>query len=154
MTEKPRDIEAQSVTWLTDAERQDMDSRREWIYKYPQFFGNAATVEGKLALVETVLKDEKALAGGRYALQCLGIVLGDAIAQAKDMTWYMLQSDMGKGPCLGIPETTVKIVPVTVFADLVARGDKIDVPDIFNYFTTSVDRLKAEYATMVAGSSR
>lgn len=152
MTEQPRDIEVESVEWLTDAERQDMDSRREWIYKYPGFFGNASTVDGKLQLIETVLKDEKALAGGRFALQCLGIVLGDAIAQAKGMTWYMLKSDIGHGPCLGIPETSVKIVPVTVFADLVARNEPIDVRDIFTYFTTSVDRLKAEYAALVAGS--
>ncbi len=142
----------EKLEWLTDADRQELDARRQWVYNHPGFFGAADTVEGKLDLIAHVLKAGHIAEGSRrYAAQCLGVVLGDAVAQARGMSWFMVSSAAGRAPCLGIAGSGIRIVTVTIIDDELTAGRPVDIHHMFDYFCTSVDRLKAE--TMRAGSA-
>jgi hypothetical protein len=132
-------VDVTNVVWLSDADVAEMDRRRDWVRKYPGFFGDMASPEAKLQMVETILKDKNAVEGGPFMLQSLGIILGDAIAQQKGMTWYMMDTSIGRGPGLGMAGTHVKILPVSVINDRVRAGETIDVRALFDYFCTSVD---------------
>lgn len=136
-----------SIAGLTPAELDDMNRKRAWVAGFPNFFGDLNTVDGKLQLIDTVLADDKAVAGGAFTLQTLGIVLGDAIGQSTGLQWYMLDSNIGRGPCLGLQGTTLKLLPVTVFADEIADGRKPRAREVFDFFMKRFAELKAELPT-------
>ncbi len=133
-----------SLAGLSETEIEDMNRKRAWVAGFPQFFGDANTVDGKLQLIDAVLTDDKAVAGGAFTLQALGIVLGDAIGQETGMKWYMLESNIGRGPCLGLMGTSLKLLPVNVFADEIAAGRKPRARDVFDFFINRLAELKAD----------
>ena len=133
---------------LTEAEVNDLNQRRAWVARYPNFFGDLNTIDGKLAVIDAILQDQKALAMGAFAHQTLGLVLGDAVAQANGMAWYMIDTNRGRGPCIGVPGTTVKVLPWTFFVDQVAEGQKSTAHEAFDYFNRLVQQGKAEYEAL------
>ncbi|MEI9905068.1 MAG: DUF3806 domain-containing protein [Asticcacaulis sp.] len=122
----------------------DLNRQRGRATGYTGFFGNLNTIEGQLQLIDAILADEKAMAGGVLVQQAIGVVLGDAVAQAKGLSWYMLDANIGRGPCLGLPGTTLKLLPVMAFADAIVRGDKPSARDLFDLFCRRFEDLKAQ----------
>jgi hypothetical protein len=49
-------------------------------------------------------------------LQCLGVALGDALAEELQMEWVTVEDEYGKDPALRFPGTTVIAFPLTMIS--------------------------------------
>ncbi len=136
---------------LPDAdEDKGLAVRRNRLHNHDGFFGEVNTIEGKLRLIDHVLKDDKALAD-RVVREALGVVMGDAVAQQKTMTWYMLALDGGRTPCIGLPGTPIKVPAVALMTEALARGEPVKARDMFDDLCRMVDEWKAELQASSTG---
>ncbi|MEI9906178.1 MAG: hypothetical protein WDN06_21430 [Asticcacaulis sp.] len=117
--------------------------RRNRLHNHDGFFGDVGTVDGKLRLVDHVLRDRIAVAD-RLVREALGVVMGDAVAQQKAMTCYMLALDGGRTPCIGLPGTPLKIPTVALTTETRARGEPVKARNMFDDLCRMVDEWKAE----------
>ncbi len=122
---------------LNDADIAMLDERRTWVASYPGFFGNLNQPTGKLQLIDMLLRNESSY--NLNALQSLGVVLGDALVLSRNMQWYMLDTDIGRLPCVGVPETVIKVFPVPYFSDLHARGERTTAHAAYTFFCKAID---------------
>jgi hypothetical protein len=79
-----------------------------------------------------------------YELQCLGIVLGDALALHEGMEWVIVEDAYGRDPALRLPGTSVIAYPLTMISKRVERGDSVDVFALFDAVAADVERMRTE----------
>ena len=103
-----------------------------------------ATSAGKLGAIRALLDAEVFRPDQTYELQCLGIVLGDALAQELGMEWVTVEDAHGRDPAVQIPNTTIILFPLTMISKRVERGEKVDVFDLFNGLSAQVARLRSK----------
>ena len=101
-----------------------------------------ATAAGKLGLVRALLAQRVFRREQTYELQCLGVVLGDALAQELGLQWVMVDDESGRDPALQVPGTTVLLFPLTMLAKRIERGEAVDVFELFNGVAAQVDELR------------
>ena len=101
-----------------------------------------ATPAGKLGTLRALLAAEVFAATQTYKLQCLGIVLGDALVLHSSLEWVIVEDDVGRDPALRLPGTSVIIYPLTMISKRVERGDSVDVFALFNDVSADVERLR------------
>ena len=90
------------------------------------------TVAGKLGLLRTLLDRKVFQPAQTYELQCLGVVLGDAFVQHCGVEWRMVEDQYGRDPCVQLPGSTVVLFPLTMISKQVAKGEPVDVFNLFN----------------------
>jgi len=100
------------------------------------------TVAGKLGLLRALLERKVFQPTQTYELQCLGIVLGDALAQHCGVEWRMVEDQYGRDPCVQLPGSTVVIFPLTMISKRVEKGGQVDVFNLFNGIAAKIAELK------------
>ena len=103
---------------------------------------NYATPAGKLGLLRALLAHRIFRPDQTYELQCLGVVLGDALVQELGLRWMMVEDDAGRDPALQLPGTSVLLFPLTMLAKRIERGEEVDVFHLFNGVAAKVDELR------------
>jgi hypothetical protein len=100
------------------------------------------TVSGKLGLLRALLERGVFQPTQTYELQCLGIVLGDALVQHCGVVWRAVEDQYGRDPCVQIPGSTVVLFPLTMISKRVEKGEPVDVFDIFNKAGAKIEELR------------
>ncbi|NSX55964.1 DUF3806 domain-containing protein [Parasulfitobacter algicola] len=90
------------------------------------------TAAGKLGTLRALLEAGVFEADQTYELQCMGIVLGDALVQQHGFEWVAVEDDFGRDPALRVERTSVLLFPLTMISKRVERGEIVDVFDLFN----------------------
>jgi len=90
------------------------------------------TAAGKLGTLRALLEAEVFKADQSYELQCMGIVLGDALAQQHRFEWVAVEDDFGRDLALRVRQTNVLLFPMTMISKRLERGETVDVFDLFN----------------------
>ena len=145
MTSQPE----QKVSALTDADHQRLREQRAVVEKCladetsRQKYETAA---GKLGTIRAILNADVFKPNQTYALQCLGIVLGDAFVQELKMEWVMVEDQYGRDPAVRVPETTIILFPLTMISKRVERGEKVDVFELFNGIVAKVEEVRQRYS--------
>jgi hypothetical protein len=106
--------------------------------------GKYATDHGKLGVLRAVLEGKVFQPSQTYELQCLGIVLGDVLANQLGMVWRMVEDEYGRDPCLVVDGTSIVLFPLTMISKRFERGEEVDVFDVFNAMAHEVEKLKAD----------
>ena len=101
------------------------------------------TAAGKLGLLRAVLQANLYSVEQTYELQCLGIVLGDALVQEMGMEWVMVDDEYGRTPAVRLANTSLILFPQTMISKRVERGEDVDVFNLFNGVASEVERLQA-----------
>jgi len=101
------------------------------------------TVAGKLGLLRALLERNVFQPAQTYELQCLGIVLGDALVQHCGVEWHMVEDQYGRDPCVQLPGSTVVLFPLTMISKRVEQGEPVDVFNIFNWTASQIAELKS-----------
>lgn len=103
------------------------------------------TAAGKLGLLRALLERGVFQPTQTYELQCMGIVLGDALVQhwgVEWLEWRAVEDDHGRDPCVQVPGTTIVLFPLTMISKRIERGEKVDVFNLFNQSGAKIEELK------------
>ena len=137
----------QKVTVLTVADRKRMDDQRLVIERH--LGGDASkqgykTAAGKLALIRSVLEHNLIKRSQTYELQCLGVVLGDAMVQDMSMEWIMVEDEFGRDPAVRLPKTSIILYPLTMISKRIERGEAVDVLELYDGTMAQVEALRRQ----------
>lgn len=96
---------------------------------------------GKLGTIRALLAAKVFRPSQTRELQCLGIVLGDALVQELAMEWVMVEDEYGRDPAIRLPGTTIIPFPLTMISKRVEKGEEVDVFELFNWVASQIDEM-------------
>ncbi|HTO63278.1 MAG TPA: DUF3806 domain-containing protein [Bradyrhizobium sp.] len=100
--------------------------------------------EGKLRLLDTIVRSDWIARDETWKLQSLGVTFGDALVQKLGLPWVTVEDEYGSGPALHDEGTTIVVFPLTTISKRVERGDAVDVRELFDQACGSITRLRNE----------
>jgi Domain of unknown function (DUF3806) len=123
-----------------------VEKQRTWVRDHynPGSRHKYDTLEGKLRLLETILREKWIEPNETWKLQSLGITFGDALAQELNMHWIMVEDEYGRDPALHDLGTTIVLFPLTSISKRIEKGETVDVRQLFENACQSVARLRVE----------
>ena len=124
----------QIIEALNQEDSSDVEAKRDWVRNHyePQALHKYDTVEGKLAVVDSILSNGWVNPEDTLKLQCLGIAFGDALAQHLGLRWVAVEDEYGRDPALKLDGTSVLVFPMTSISKRIEQGKSVDVYDLFN----------------------
>lgn len=103
-------------------------------------------LDGKLRLLDTILKNKWIAANETVKLQSLGVAFGDALAQHMGLRWVAVEDQYGRDPALILDGTSVRVFPLTTISKRIERGEDVDVYALFEDACRTIERVKNEGA--------
>lgn len=124
----------QTISPLSARDSERLEAQRSVVTSYvsDSSLEKYRTAAGKLGTLRALLEAEVFEVDQTYELQCMGIVLGDALAQQHGFEWVLVEDDFGRDPALRFPQTTVLLFPLTMISKRIEQGEAFDVFDLFN----------------------
>jgi hypothetical protein len=135
----------QKIEALAPDEVVRVENQRSWVRDH---YDDAArhhyeTVEGKLRLLDTILRSNWIEPSETWKLQCLGITFGDAMAQKLGLVWVAVEDEHGRDPALRDEETSIVAFPMTTISKRIESGETVDVKQLFDMACQGVAGLRA-----------
>jgi len=124
----------------------NLAAKRTWVCEH---YEEAArhkynTLDGKLTLVDTILRNNWIAPDETLKLQCLGVTFGDALAQRLGLTWVAVEDKYGRDPALTLEGTSVLVFPLTSISKRIERGEEVEVYRLFEDACSTIERLRRE----------
>ena len=124
----------------------NLAAKRTWVCEH---YEEAArhkynTLDGKLTLVDTILRNNWIAPDETLKLQCLGVTFGDALAQRLGLTWVAVEDKYGRDPALTLEGTSVLVFPLTSISKRIERGEEVEVYRLFEDACSPIERLRRE----------
>lgn len=138
MTQKIESLLPEDVTRL--------EAQRKWVREHypPESENRYQTLEGKLALLDTILKNKWIEPHETLKLQCLGIAFGDALVQKLKLKWIAVEDINGRDPALVVEGTSIITFPLTAISKRIENGEDVDVYQLFESACAKLTALKQE----------
>lgn len=137
----------QKITELTNEDKQRLTKQRTVVEAYlgdDQSKQKYRFAPGKLGTIRAILEANIFKPDQTYELQCLGVVLGDALVQELKMEWIIVEDQYGRDPAVRLPGTTVILYPLTMISKRVEKGEEVDVFTLFNAVAAQVEELQKQ----------
>lgn len=134
----------QKIIGLTPEMTEYIESKRDWVRNHftPNAISKYETIEGKLELLDTIIKSNWIEKNETYNLQSLGITLGDVFVQDLNFVWIEVKDEHGTDPALQLPDTTLIIYPMTMISKRIQAGEEIDIYELYNLLKEKVNEIK------------
>ena len=118
---------------MNSEDRERLAAARDWLKgHFTEDADNAyVPVDGKLRLIDTILKNGWIGSEETWKLQALGVGFGDALEQKLLLEWVAIEDEYGRDPALNWPGTSIYTYPLTAISKRVERGDTVDVVQLF-----------------------
>ncbi len=97
---------------------------------------------GKLSLIARLLEKGVFGAEDTWELQCLGVVLGDALALEPELHWVAYEDEYGRDAVLQFEDTSIVIFPITMISKRIERDEDVDVHQLFELALEEVHRMR------------
>jgi hypothetical protein len=135
---------ATQVTKPTDEELAQIEAQRDWVRGHyePDTRHKYQTIDGKLVLLQAILDAGWIDKSETVKLQCLGVALGDALAQELHMEWITVEDEYGRDPALRLPGTTIMVFPLTMISKRIEDGESVNVEELFEGVCEHVAELR------------
>jgi len=135
---------AQKIEELSEIDIQRIEAQRKWVREHfsPESEFKYQSLDEKLLLLDTILRNKWIEPNETLKLQCLGITFGDALAQQLGLKWVMVEDEYGRDPALIIEGTSIKSFPLTLISKRIERGEDIDVFNLFKSACKTLEELK------------
>jgi len=142
----------QKIEPLSEADAARIEKQRDWVRDHydPEVRHQYDTIEGKLWLLETILRKNWIEPSETRKLQSLGITFGDALVQKMGLFWVAVEDQYGRDPALNDRGTTILIFPLTTISKRVERGETVDVHELFADACGTIARLRTELSGYTA----
>jgi hypothetical protein len=119
--------------WVRDHYKKDAERQYE-------------TLEGKLSLLDTIIRSKWIEPHETWKLQSLGVTLGDALAQKLDLTWVMVEDEHGRDPALRLDGTSIVLFPLTSISKRAEKAEPVNVRSLFEWYCRQMEELKTRGA--------
>lgn len=138
----------QKVEELSSEDTARVESQRKWVRAhYPtESEEKYQTLDGKLTLLDAILKNKWIEQNETVKLQCLGITFGDALAQRLGLKWVAVEDEYGRDPALIMEGTSIIIFPLTSISKRIENGEEVDVSNLFENACAKINELKQQLA--------
>jgi hypothetical protein len=127
---------------------QRIEAQRTWVRDHYELGARHRydSVEGKLEVLEVILRNGWIESAETVKLQSLGIAFGDALAQRLGLSWVTVEDELGRDPALILKGTSIKVFPLTTISKRIERGEVVDVYELFDAACATVQRIKQDGA--------
>jgi hypothetical protein len=98
--------------------------------------------EDDLRLLQRLHDDSILRAGQENELECVGIVFGQVLAAQTPLRWITVEWQGERVLGLQYPNTTVTVLPGSMIAKRVNRGERIDFVSLFRSTVAQVEQMK------------
>ena len=121
-----------------------VEAQRKWVREHyePEAEHKYETIDGKLNLLDTIIRNKWIEPSETLKLQCLGITLGDALVQRLDLKWMSVEDEYGRDPALIMEGTSIVLFPLTMISKRIEAGEEVDIYEIFNGICAKVEEIK------------
>jgi hypothetical protein len=138
----------QKIAPLTQAMADFVESKRDWVRNHfvPESINEYNSIDGKLSLLNTILKSDWIEPTETYKLQSLGITLGDIIVQDLHVVWIEVNDEYGDTPAVQLPGTTIIIYPMTMLSKRIEAGETINIYELHKTLKEYVAEVKTDAA--------
>jgi hypothetical protein len=132
----------QKIEPLNTDDTANLEAKRKWVRNH---YDEAArfkyeTLDGKLHLLDTILRNKWIAPTETLKLQCLGITYGDALAQKLGLEWVAVEDEKGRDPALTKAGTSVLVFPMTSISKRIERGEDIEMYEFFVAACSTIER--------------
>lgn len=136
----------QKIERPTTEDLANIEAKRRWVREHyePDARERYDSIEGKLVLLDTILRNGWIAREETVGLQCLGITFGDALAQKLGLEWCAVEDEYDRDPALTLEGTSIVVFPLTTISKRVERGEVVDVVALFEQACSTVERLRSE----------
>jgi hypothetical protein len=123
----------QNVEALSAADSADVQAKRDWVRSFftPESQHLYEQMDQKLRLLDGILRNKWIPPTETLKLQCLGVALGDALAQKFGLEWVAVEDEYGRDPALRLPGTSFILFPLTMISKRIEKGEPVDVFELF-----------------------
>jgi hypothetical protein len=138
----------QRVEPLNYTDLSDLEAKRNWVRDHYEASAQHAyeTLDGKLRLLDTILRNRWIAPEETLKLQCLGVTFGDALAQRLGLAWMAVEDSQGRDPALIVEGTSIVLFPLTSISKRIERGEQVVIDDLFEGACATIERLRADAA--------
>jgi hypothetical protein len=124
----------------------DLEAKRAWVRDH---YDEAArhkyeTLDGKLSLLDTILRNKWIAPDETLNLRCLGVTFGDALAQRLSLTWVAVEDNLGRDLALVLDGTSVRVFPITSISKRIERGEEVEVYGLLDDACRTIEQLRRE----------
>jgi len=126
--------------------KQYISVKRDWVKGHftPDSVHHYDTKEGKLKLLDTIINSNWVEPTETFKLQSLGITLGDILVQDKSFEWVEIEDEYGNDPALILPDTTLKLFPLTMISKRLEKGEELDIYSFYKNLVDKIDEIKSD----------
>lgn len=142
------DLTGQKIEALSDDDLRHVEKQRSWVRDHYDAGSRHLyeTVEGKLRLLDTIVRSGWIEPAETWKLQSLGITLGDALVQALGLTWVAVEDEHGRDPAVHVEGTTILLFPLTSISKRIERGEAVNVRELFGWYCDKIGELRSNGA--------
>jgi hypothetical protein len=132
----------QIVEDMNSEEIARLEAQRSWVREHyePHARSKYDTVDGKLALLDEILRNGWIQASETVKLQSLGITFGDALAQKLGLRWVTVEDEYGRDPALKLDDTSILTFPLTSISKRIEQGMSVEVYALFESACTAIQQ--------------
>ena len=136
----------QKIEAPTPEDLANIEAKRTWVREHYEAAvrDRYDSIEGKLVLLDTILRSGWIAAQETLKLQCLGITFGDALAQSLGLEWCAVEDEYGRDPALRLVGTSIVVFPLTTISKRIELGEVVNVRSLFDDACSTIDRLRSE----------
>jgi hypothetical protein len=140
------DQTGQKIEALSNDDLSHVEKQRSWVRDHYDAGARHLyeTVEGKLRLLETIVRSGWIEPAETWKLQSLGITLGDALVQELGLTWVAVEDEHGRDPAVRVDDTSILLLPLTSISKRIERGEPVNVRELFDWYCVKIGELKAK----------
>ena len=137
---------SQELYPLSHEMAQDIEAKRSWVKNHytSESKSKYDTVEGKLHLLDIILKSSWIEKEETLKLQCLGITLGDAFAQGFSLEWIEVKDTFGNDPALQLPNSSIIIYPLTMISKRIELGEDVDIYKLYTWLKDKITEIQSK----------
>lgn len=138
----------QKVEELSFEDIARVEAQRKWVREHypPESEEKYQTLDGKLVLLDAILRNKWIEPNETVKLQCLGITFGDALAQKLDLKWIAVEDEYGRDPALIVKGTSIITFPLTAISKRIENGEEVEVFKLFENACAKINELKQQLA--------
>ena len=123
----------QKISDPTNDMLKNIEAKRDWVRNHytPETVSEYDTIDGKLKLLNTILKSNWIEPHEKLKLQCLGITLGDIIVQDMAFVWIEVTDEYGNDPAIQLPDTSLILYPMTMISKRIEVGKQVEIYEFY-----------------------
>jgi hypothetical protein len=138
---------AQRIEALSSDDIARVERQRSWVRDHFDIEARHQyqTVEGKLRLLDTIIRADWIEATETWKLQSLGITFSDALSEKMGLGWIAVEDEHGRDPALRDEGTALIVFPMTTISKRVERGETVNIRELFDQACQSIVDLRSKY---------